>query len=141
MSDLAASALTVAGIEPRVAADFAGLSHVSDDKPGIRRVVIGRGFRYKRGSAFVRDAAQLKRIKSLAIPPAWSDVWICASSSGHIQATGRDIKGRKQYLYHPRFRELRESTKYHRMLAFAATLPVIRKSVQAHRALRGLPRE
>jgi DNA topoisomerase I len=77
----------------------------------------------------------------LAVPPAWTDVWICPKANGHIQATGRDARGRKQYRYHARFREVRESTKYHRTLAFAEGLPAIRGKVQQHLALRGLPRE
>jgi DNA topoisomerase-1 len=83
----------------------------------------------------------LRRIKSLAIPPAWGDVWICPFVDGHIQATGRDAKGRKQYRYHPRFREVRESTKYEHVVAFAEALPDIRAKVREHMALRGLPRE
>src|SRR4029079_12466940 len=89
----------------------------------------------------VDDKATLKRIKTLAIPPAWTDVWICSSANGHIQATGRDARGRKQYRYHTRFREVRESTKYHHMLAFAESLPAIRGRVQEHLSLRGLPRD
>ena len=75
------------------------------------------------------------------MPPAWTDVWICSKANGHIQATGRDARCRKQYRYHARFREVREGTKYHHMLAFAESLPAIRKKVQKHLALRGLPRE
>jgi DNA topoisomerase I len=128
-------------VDPQEAAQCAGLSYVSDDKPGISRRRSGKGFTYNAGGTRVRDAATLQRIKALAIPPAWTDVWICPKVSGHIQATGRDAKGRKQYRYHPRFREIRESTKYHHMLAFAERLPAIRAKVQAHLALRGLPRE
>ena len=119
-----------------------GLRHVSDGRPGIRRKKAGSGFTYARadGSRLTeRDA--LKRIKGLAIPPAWTDVWICPSANGHIQATGRDAKGRKQYRYHPRFREVRESTKYERVVAFADELPAIREKVREHMSLRGLPRE
>ena len=83
----------------------------------------------------------LRRIKALAIPPAWTDVWICASADGHIQATGRDAKGRKQYRYHPRFREVRESSKYEHVVAFADALPALRERVREHMARRGLPRE
>lgn len=128
-------------IDPQEAAQSAGLSYVSDDKPGIRRTRSGKGFAYKAGGKNVRDADTLGRIKALAVPPAWTDVWICPKASGHIQATGRDAKGRKQYRYHPRFREVRESTKYHHMLAFAASLPAIRAKLRDHLALRGLPRE
>jgi DNA topoisomerase-1 len=87
------------------------------------------------------EANALRRIKSLAIPPAWTDVWICPFADGHIQATGRDAKGRKQYRYHARFREVRDSTKYEHVVEFAATLPAIRARIREHMALRGLPRE
>jgi len=129
-------------VDPKEAAEHAGLTYVSDDRPGIRRQRKGRGFRYVgSGGGKVDDGATLRRIKSLAIPPAWTDVWICAKADGHIQATGRDAKGRKQYRYHPLFREVREGTKYQHMLAFAESLPAIRRKVSEHLALRGLPRE
>jgi DNA topoisomerase-1 len=129
-------------VDPREAAESAGLTYVSDEEPGIRRRKAGKGFSYARsGGETVKDAATLKRIRSLAIPPAWTDVWICAKANGHIQATGRDAKGRKQYRYHPRFREVRESTKYEHMLEFARSLPAIRETIADHMALRGLPRE
>ncbi|HEX6606031.1 MAG TPA: DNA topoisomerase IB, partial [Chloroflexia bacterium] len=95
----------------------------------------------KPDGAKVEDKATLDRIRSLAIPPAYTDVWICAKANGHIQATGRDAKGRKQYRYHPAFREVRESTKYEHMLEFAQGLPAIRKTIDEHMSLRGLPRE
>jgi DNA topoisomerase-1 len=139
MLDLSAAEAVV---DAKDAAEYAGLTYVSDDRPGIRRKRSGRGFRYESSQgAKVSDAATLERIKALAVPPAWTDVWICPRASGHIQATGRDARGRKQYKYHPRFREVRESTKYHHMLAFAENLPAIRGKVQEHLALRGLPRE
>src|SRR5205814_879655 len=101
-----------------------------------------KGFCYETATGErVKDPATLKRIKALAIPPAWTDVWICPKANGHIQATGRDARGRKQYRYHARFREVRESTKYHHMLTFAEGLPTIRRKVQEHLALRGLSRE
>src|SRR5262245_4081769 len=129
-------------VDPKEAAEYAGLTYVSDNRPGIRRHRSGKGFRYiGPDGGKMHEAAILKRIKSLAVPPAWTDVWICAKANGHIQATGRDAKGRKQYRYHARFREVREGTKYHHMLAFAESLPAIRKKVSAHLALRGLPRE
>ena len=129
-------------VDPRDAAETAGLAYVSDEEPGIRRRRAGRGFAYVApGGATVRDEAKLKRIRSLAIPPAWTEVWICPDPNGHIQATGRDAKGRKQYRYHPRFREYRESTKYEHMFSFAGALPTIRAKVAEHMALRGLPRE
>jgi DNA topoisomerase I len=129
-------------VDPREAAESAGLVYVSDEEPGIRRRKAGKGFSYlKPGGGTVKDAAVLKRISSLAIPPAYTDVWICPKANGHIQATGRDAKGRKQYRYHARFREVRESTKYERMLEFAKGLPALREIVTEHMSLRGLPRE
>jgi DNA topoisomerase-1 len=129
-------------VDPKDAAESAGLLYVSDEEPGIRRKKVGKGFTFiKPGGAKVQDEATLKRIRSLVIPPAWTDVWICAKANGHIQATGRDAKGRKQYRYHPAFREVRESTKYEHMMEFAQGLPAIRKTVSEHMSLRGLPRE
>ena len=129
-------------VDPRDAAETAGLLYVSDEEPGIRRRKSGKGFTYtKPDGKKVDDKATLDRIKSLAIPPAYTDVWICAKANGHIQATGRDAKGRKQYRYHPAFREVRESTKYEHMLEFAKGLPAIRKTIDEHMSLRGLPRE
>jgi DNA topoisomerase-1 len=129
-------------IDPRDAAETAGLVYVSDEEPGIRRKKSGKGFTYLRPDGKkVEDKATLDRIRSLAIPPAYTDVWICSKASGHIQATGRDLKGRKQYRYHPAFREVRESTKYERMLEFAKGLPAIRETIDTHMSLRGLPRE
>src|ERR671920_1517237 len=124
-------------VDPREAAESAGLVYVSDEEPGVRRRKSGTGFTYvKPGGGTVKDAATLKRIRSLAIPPAYTDVWICAKANGHIQATGRDAKGRKQYRYHPRFREVRESTKYEHMLDFARGLPAIRAKIAEHMAVR-----
>jgi Eukaryotic DNA topoisomerase I, catalytic core len=129
-------------VDPKEAAESVGLRYVSDARPGISRRKLGKGFTYTRADgAKVSEAAVLRRIKALAIPPAWKDVWICPSADGHIQATGRDAKGRKQYRYHPRFREFRESTKYERVVEFADALPRIREKVRQHMALRGLPRE
>lgn len=129
-------------VDPRDAAETAGLLYVSDEEPGIRRKKSGKGFTYLRPDGKkVEDEATLNRIKSLAIPPAYADVWICSRANGHIQATGRDAKGRKQYRYHPAFREVRESTKYEHMLEFAKGLPAIRKTIDEHMSLRGLPRE
>jgi DNA topoisomerase I len=129
-------------VDPKDAAESAGLRHVSDARPGIRRKKTGTGFGYTRAdhSKLVEQDA-LKRIKALAIPPAWTDVWICPFADGHIQATGRDAKGRKQYRYHTRFREVRESTKYEHVVAFADALPAIRAKVHEDMALRGLRRE
>lgn len=123
-------------------AEDAGLTHVNDDAPGIRRRRAGTGFAYRdaHGKA-VRDEKTLARIRSLAVPPAWTDVWICSDVNGHIQAVGRDLRGRKQYRYHPRWREVRDGTKYERMLAFAAVLPAIRARVARDLARPNLDRE
>ncbi|WP_134500081.1 DNA topoisomerase IB [Microvirga pakistanensis] len=129
-------------VDPRDAAETAGLVYVSDEEPGIRRKKSGKGFTYLGPDGKkVDDRATLDRIRSLAIPPAYTDVWICSKANGHIQATGRDVKGRKQYRYHPAFREVRESTKYERMLEFAKGLPAIRKTIDEHMSQRGLSRE
>lgn len=133
--------------EVRISVDVAmatppGLQYVCDDAPAIRRRRAGRGFVYLNPKGRrVADSAILKRIRSLVIPPAWTDVWICPSSDGHIQATGRDAKGRKQYRYHADYREARESSKYEHLLEFAEALPTLRTKVAEHMSLRGLPRE
>ncbi len=129
-------------VDPQEAAELAGLRYVSDAKPGITRERAGEDWRYvgPRGKE-IADERTLVRIRSLAIPPAYTDVWICPHADGHIQATGRDAKGRKQYRYHLKFREFRESTKYEHMFDFAAALPRIRAAVAEHMSLRGLPRE
>ncbi|HYF16281.1 MAG TPA: DNA topoisomerase IB [Ramlibacter sp.] len=131
-----------AAADPVEAARSAGLRYVTDDEPGLRRERAGEAFRYlKADGKPVQDEAMLERIRKLAIPPAWTEVWICPRADGHLQATGRDARGRKQYRYHPRFREVREETKYEHMLEFARALPAIRKAISAHMSLRGLPRE
>jgi DNA topoisomerase-1 len=109
-----------------------GLVYVSDAAPGIRRVRRGSGFGYRdaRGG-WLRDRATLQRIRSLAVPPAYAAVWICTRADGHLQATGRDARGRKQYRYHPDFRALREANKFDRLLAFGRVLPRLRGQVQA----------
>jgi DNA topoisomerase-1 len=129
-------------VDPAEAAESAGLIYVSDEEPGIRRVRAGKGFAYKGpdGRA-IRDPKTLARIRKLAIPPAYTDVWICPWPEGHIQATGRDARGRKQYRYHPRWREVRDSNKFEHMIDFAAALPAIRARVAEDMAKRGLPRE
>jgi DNA topoisomerase-1 len=120
----------------------AGLGYVSEDRPGLARRRVGHGFVYVDADGHrVRDRATLARIRALAIPPAWTQVWICASPHGHIQAVGRDARRRKQYRYHPRWRAARDETKYERMLAFARTLPTIRARVRADLARSGLPRD
>jgi DNA topoisomerase-1 len=124
------------------AARVAGLKYVSDTGPGIRRERDGAGWRYIGPDGHpVDNVATLERIRSLAIPPAYADVWICPDPLGHIQATGRDARGRKQYRYHPRYREVRDETKFGRMPAFSRALPRIRKRVDADLARRGLPRD
>jgi DNA topoisomerase I len=128
--------------EYQEAAEEAGLTYVSDEDRGLSRERHGDGFRYlKPNGEPVTDEATLDRIRRLAIPPAWTDVWICTKANGHLQATGRDVRGRKQYKYHPQFREVRESTKYEHMLEFARALPAIRAKIAEHMELRGLPRE
>jgi DNA topoisomerase-1 len=123
------------------AARSAGLRWVSDARPGIRRVRAGRGFTYLAASGRrITAAATLGRIRSLAVPPAWTDVWICPDPRGHVQATGRDARGRKQYRYHPRWRAARDDTKYGRLLAFGRALPRIRSGVARDLERRGLPR-
>jgi DNA topoisomerase-1 len=125
--------------DPAEAADLAGLRYVTDQTPGIARLRAGRHFRYRMpDGAPVRDERVLARIKALAIPPAWTDVWICPRPDGHLQATGRDDRGRKQYRYHPRWREVRDESKYGRMLAFGRALPAIRERVAQDIARPGL---
>jgi len=120
----------------------AGLTYVSDLDPGIRRLRAGRGFTYKDADGgAVTDEPTLDRIRALVIPPAWTDVWICPSARGHIQATGRDARGRKQYRYHARWRETRDAHKYDRLIAFGRALPRLRARVETDLARRGLPRE
>jgi len=131
--------VTLDGIEEAAAA---GLRYVSDLRPGITRRRSGTGFSYRNADGKpIRDNALLRRIKALAVPPAWADVWICAQAHGHIQATGRDARGRKQYRYHARWRSQRDETKFEHMLTFGATLPRIRARVEQDLALSGLPRE
>jgi DNA topoisomerase I len=128
--------------DPAKAASAASLKYVSDESPGIQRKKAGTGFTYVgAGGKPVRDEQTLRRIKSLVIPPAWTEVWICPDADGHLQATGFDARHRKQYRYHPRFREVREQTKYNRMLDFARALPGIRRRVARDLKRRGLPRE
>jgi DNA topoisomerase I len=128
--------------DPTDLAESAGLTYVTDEAKGITRERHGDAFTYfKPNGDKVADDATLERIRKLAIPPAWTDVWICTKANGHLQATGRDARGRKQYRYHPQFREVSEQTKYEHMLEFARALPDIRRKVAEHMGLRGLPRE
>ncbi|WP_158793277.1 DNA topoisomerase IB [Granulicella sp. L60] len=127
--------------DPAESAKAAGLRYVTDTKPGIQRKPWRKAFRYLNpdGTA-LREAETLSRIKSLVIPPAWTEVWICPNPKGHLQVTGRDARGRKQSRYHPLWREVRDETKYERMTIFGAALPTIRERVEHDLSLPGLPR-
>jgi DNA topoisomerase I len=136
---------------PEAAARAAGLRYVDDHRPGLRRRRTGKKVRQGRRwvesfviedekGRIVRDAATLERVRKLAIPPAWEDVWICPFPEGHVQATGRDARRRKQYRYHSRWREERDGTKYSRMIALGHALPTLRRRVAADLRLSGLPR-
>lgn len=128
--------------DPVESAQAAGLRYVSDTTPGIRRKRSGSGFSYVAPDGkVIKDAAEISRIRSLAIPPAYTDVWISPTPNGHIQATGRDARGRKQYRYHPKWREKRDETKFGRVLAFSEVLPRIRAQVERDLSKPGLPRE
>jgi DNA topoisomerase-1 len=128
--------------DPTQSAKAAGLRYVYDSKPGISRYRRGNNFYYSDSSgATIKDKETLVRIKSLVIPPAWNDVWICQNPDGHLQATGRDARGRKQSRYHPRWREVRDEVKYERMMQFGGALPAIRKQVEHDLALPGLQRK
>lgn len=119
----------------------AGLVYVSDDQPGIRRRRCGKGFSYHHPDGrHLEDRQTLERIRALAIPPAYADVWICPDPRGHLQATGRDARRRKQYRYHAQWRALRSADKFTRLLAFGQALPRIRRRVRSDLAQRGLPR-
>jgi DNA topoisomerase-1 len=129
-------------LDPQIAARHARLRYVSDAAPGITRHKAKNGFDYRLpDGAPVRDAETLRRIRALAIPPAWTDIWICPHPNGHLQATGRDARGRKQYRYHPRWRAVRDEAKYTKLLTFARVLPQIRARVETDLKRRGLPRE
>ena len=127
---------------PRADAEEAGLRYVTGEGACIRRIRHGRYFRYvgTNGRA-LHSASDLDRIRSLVIPPAWEDVWICPSSNGHLQAVGRDARGRKQYRYHPRYRAHRDEAKFSRMIAFGAVLALMRRRVERDLRRHGLPRE
>jgi DNA topoisomerase-1 len=120
----------------------AGLRYTTDSRPGIRRTRHGKTFRYHAPNGRrVTSPDELKRIRSLVIPPAWEDVWICPDPLGHLQATGRDARGRKQYRYHPKWRVIRDETKYDRMIGFAQALPQIRQKTDRDTRREGMPRE
>src|SRR5436305_8555652 len=130
------------GTDPIEAAEEAGLRYVSDTQPGYTRKENGESFEYfDMDRKPIRDEQRLLRIRRLAIPPAWCEVWICRSANGHIQATGRDARRRKQYRYHDRWREMRDANKYERLASFGKALPKIEKRVRKDLALPGLPRE
>src|SRR4029079_12829672 len=125
----------------KLAARTGSLRYYTDQHSGIRRLGSGRTVRYCSASGRpIRNRAELARIRALAIPPAWTDVWICPLAHGHLQATGRDASGRKQYLYHPRWREVRDAAKFDRLLKFAAQLPRLRRKVQRDLASPGISR-
>jgi DNA topoisomerase I len=129
-------------IEYQSIAEETGLRYVSDSKPGITRKKHGNGFYYfDNNGARIKDDKIITRIQSIGIPPAYQDVWICPQANGHIQATGKDAKGRKQYRYHPKWRSTRDQDKFDHMLEFGDMLPQIRKKIDADLKLKGLPRE
>ena len=128
--------------DPRESATVAGLRYVTCASPGFRRRRSGNGFAYyDRQGALIRDREALRRIRSLALPPAWRDVWICSLANGHLQATGVDARGRRQYRYHPEYRRVRNHTKFNRLLDFADALPGVRQQVNKDLGRHGLPRE
>lgn len=116
--------------DPQAAAETVGLRYVSDRQPGITRRRAGKGFSFRDSDgARIADRTEIKRLKALAIPPAWTEVWICPDPRGHLQATGRDARGRKQYRYHQKWRQVRDAAKFNRVLSFARALPSIRQAV------------
>jgi DNA topoisomerase-1 len=128
--------------DPEEAAHDAGLRHVTDERPGISRERKGDGWIYRKpDGTSITSQQTIDRINAIVIPPAWTDVWICTDPRGHIQATGRDDRGRKQYRYHPRWRATRDETKFDRMVEFGEVLPLIREQVEHDLAKQGLPRE
>lgn len=131
--------MPIAMLTTRITAE---LHYVSDSAPGIRRVERRTGFHFvDPHGRVVRCRETLARVRALAIPPAWADVWVCPDEAGHIQATGRDARGRKQYRYHPRWREARDGTKFNQLVAFGEALPRLRAGVDADLGRAGLPRE
>lgn len=128
-------------VDPIDSAKAVGLRYVTDQGSGISRTRVGKDFDYRSPSGGKIDAETRARIRALAIPPAWADVWICPVPNGHLQATGKDVRGRKQYRYHPRWREIRDETKYNRMIEFGRWLPKIRHKVSQDLQRPGLPKE
>src|SRR5204862_3105349 len=144
MIDYAKRARSPAPVAPSPvqSARACGLRYVSGSRPGIRRIRSGEGFCYRGPDGKrIRDRDELLRIRRLVIPPAWTDVWICPDPRGHVQAVGRDARGRKQYRYHPRWRDVRDEVKYGRLLTFAEQLPRIRERAESALKRSGLPRE
>ncbi|MEO8743559.1 MAG: DNA topoisomerase IB, partial [Lysobacteraceae bacterium] len=128
--------------DQQASAANAGLVYVNDEQPGIKRTGTPGDFAYCDGDGkTINGVKTLDRIRVLAIPPAYSDVWICANPRGHLQATGRDARGRKQYRYHARWRMVRDGSKFERVAAFAEALPLLRRAVRRDLKLAGLPRE
>ncbi|AEH86523.1 DNA topoisomerase IB [Mesorhizobium opportunistum] len=125
----------------QTSAEHAALTYVSDAEPGIRRLKAGKGFSYERPDGRPVSDATRARIEAIVIPPAWTDVWISPDANGHIQATGRDQRGRKQYRYHPQWAEERDSAKYSSLVAFAESLPELRRRIDSDLRRHGLPLE
>jgi DNA topoisomerase-1 len=128
--------------DPTKVARSAGLRYITDEIPGIRRIREGKSFKYVAPDGKgITDQAELARIKAIGVPPAYEHVWISPIPNGHLQATAIDARGRKQYRYHPRWREIRDETKFHRMIDFGEALPKIRARVERDLAHPGMPRE
>ena len=127
--------------DPEKTAKAVNLVYVSDTAPGITRKKEGKGFSYLRGEKKITDEEELKRIKGLVIPPAWENVWICALENGHLQATGTDVKMRKQYRYHPAWNALRNHTKFYQLIAFGNALPAIRLQLEKDLSVKELSKE
>ncbi len=141
LSPIKKSSLKKLGTDPVATAKAARLVYINGYEKGIIREKKGKGFTYKYQNKIIKDKATLSRIQSLVIPPAWTNVWICTLANGHLQATGIDLKNRKQYKYHPLWNEVRDKTKFYRLLELGKILPIIRKRVQHDLALPGLPKE
>ncbi|RWM30792.1 DNA topoisomerase IB [Mesorhizobium sp.] len=140
-SDRLAGGTKMQGNDAQYSAERASLSYVSDADPGIRRLRKGNGFAYVGSDGNAVGAATLARVKAIVIPPAWTDVWISPDPDGHIQATGRDQRGRKQYRYHPQWTEERDGVKYSSLVAFAEALPELRSRIDADLRRHGLPQQ
>jgi DNA topoisomerase-1 len=128
-------------MDPQATAKAVSLVYVNCSDEGIQRIKSGKGFRYIFRNKTVKDKSELQRIRSLVLPPAWTDVWICTIANGHLQATGKDVRGRKQYRYHPSWNACRNQTKFFKLLELGTVLPDIRKQVAKDLSLSGLPRD